>query len=560
MAVYEKLDLRHRAELALHYLTSMTDPKCDNLPYWLVGINEQPAVAKHCRVDDAELVASWGEALIRLRHMLGTDRGRDHETSYRKLVLRDFREDGLRYHHRYPWTESVFCSIHEMAYVLGYLAMVHEDTDGADKAVSDAGRGLVRRLRELAVRREGITFWGGDYEQARLSYFWPYDNFYEGAGWRPELWTGRGEEVIRNGMLIHSAVRWGEVAGDEAAMELARGLLNHLIYESRRFAGDRAYIGHVHSVVWIASGAVRLGRLTGAQEYVDWGREVYEFTRKNSSSFGWVPEYIGWHDPADEHCETCCIKDMIQCSLELVEAGYPGYYDAVDRFVRNQLVENQITETDFISVDNSREDTEESTWRNLDKRAMGGFSGGAEPNSISMTRFRALAGCCAGTAPQAMTMVWERSIRVRSDGALEVNMFLDPGKPALADVWTDYPTSGHVKVTPKRAGDLLLRLPAYASARVEVTAGGRPLAPTWRDGCLLIPEAQPNVQVEVRHSFPCEVRREAVAGREFKVSWRGNTVVQLHPKGGPLTLYERTTEEQGAPVKKTGQMKPRATN
>jgi len=562
MAEYQKLDLRHNAELALRYLTSMTDPKLDNLPYWLVGINQDPAVARHCRVDDAELVASWGEALVLLRRMLGTDRGRAHEESYRKLVLRDFRDDGLRYHHDYPWTQTIFCNIHEMAYVLGYLATVYSDTGGADRPVEAAARKLVRALRGLAVKREGITFWGGDYDQPRLSYFWPHDSVYEGTRWRPELWTGRGEEVIRNGMLIHSAVRWGEVSGDEAAMDLAEGLLNHLIHESRRFDTDQGYIGHVHSVVWIASGAVRFGRLTGQEQYVDWGRGVYEFTLKNSASFGWVPEYIGWHDPADEHCETCCIKDMIQCSLELIDAGYTQYYDVVDRFVRNQLVENQIEDGGFVRTDNSREDTEECTWRDLDKRVVGGFSGGAEPNSISVTRFRSVAGCCAGMAPQALAMVWERSVRTRKDGATEVNFLLDPGRPAVADVWTAYPHEGHVRVTPKREGDLLLRLPAYAGSDVQVEVGGKPQPPCWRGGCLLVPGAGAGVTVEVRHSFPRRTRREMVIGREFKVAWRGNTVVALHPEGDPLKLYQRTVAEKQKPGRKgkVSQITPRATN
>ena len=55
---YEKFEPLKNAEMALNYLTQMVDPKLDYLPYWLIYPNENPAFAKHCRVDDAELAAS----------------------------------------------------------------------------------------------------------------------------------------------------------------------------------------------------------------------------------------------------------------------------------------------------------------------------------------------------------------------------------------------------------------------------------------------------------------------------------------------------------------------
>ena len=56
---YEKFQPLQSAELALNYLTSMVDERYDYLPFWLIAAHENPAFARHCRVDDAELVASW---------------------------------------------------------------------------------------------------------------------------------------------------------------------------------------------------------------------------------------------------------------------------------------------------------------------------------------------------------------------------------------------------------------------------------------------------------------------------------------------------------------------
>ena len=83
---------------------------------------------------------------------------------------------------------------------------------------------------------------------------------------------------------------------------------------SRYFNYKMEFFGHVPSAVWFAGGLARLGRLTGREDYIVKAKGIYDFVRSMSSSFGWVPEYARWHEPAEEHCETCCIRDMIVCS------------------------------------------------------------------------------------------------------------------------------------------------------------------------------------------------------------------------------------------------------
>ena len=74
-ANYKAFDPINVAELAMNYLVSMTDDAFDHLPYWLLLPHKKPAEAAHCKVDDAELVASWFEGLSCLREMLGTEEG-----------------------------------------------------------------------------------------------------------------------------------------------------------------------------------------------------------------------------------------------------------------------------------------------------------------------------------------------------------------------------------------------------------------------------------------------------------------------------------------------------
>ena len=93
----------------------------------------------------------------------------------------------------------------------------------------------------------------------------------------------------------------------------------------------------------------------------------------------------------------------------------------INSFGRNQLSENQIKYTGYVTVDNTIPDKDGKTYRNLDKRLLGGYTGGSEPNSISLVRFRSIAGCCVGTGPIALGILWD-NIVTDEDGVMIVNI------------------------------------------------------------------------------------------------------------------------------------------
>ena len=240
---------------------------------------------------------------------------------------------------------------------------------------------------------------------------------------------------------------------------------------------------------------------------------------------------------SEEHCETCCIKDMIQCALELTDAGYDEGWDVANSYTRNQLVENQITSGSFVAVDNSLPDTVETTYRDIDKRIVGGFSGGAMPNSISLKAFRSIAGCCVGTAPQAIELVWNRVVTGRR-GRISVNLPID--KPdALARVETGYPNKGFIRVTPRRSGEVRIRKYDWMGRAPRVKVEGKPVRAVSTGSYLVVRGVKAGQGVEVTHPLRTVTRREVVRGRDIKVLWRGPDVVDVLPHGEPLRLYQR---------------------
>ncbi|HNQ35116.1 MAG TPA: hypothetical protein PKN80_03525 [bacterium] len=533
---YEKFQPRESARLALNYLVSMVDENLDRLPYWMVAPHENPAFAKHLRVDDAEIVASWYEGIDAVRRLLETPEGAEVQQSFYRHLMKSWGEHGLRFHEPYPWARTIHSQFHEMGYILSALNRILAN-DPSDHAAEARAAGLVRGLRELVIQRKKIVFWSGDFDIKETLYEFPNDLYVQGRGFDLSCHTGRGEQAIRNGVVLEPLVRRHQLTGDPVALDLAIGLANHLLGPSRYFNYRMEFFGHVHSSVWVAIGLIKLGRVTGETRYLEKGRLVYDYVRSLSSSAGWVPEYTQWKPMAEEHSETCCIKDMIECALELAEAGFPEYWNDANNFCRNQLVENQIKDGCFVAVDNRIPDNEERTYREIDRRIVGGFSGGAEPNCISLTRFRSIAGCCVGTAPQALQLVWDRTIQWQ-DRSLTVNFPVDRAT-GPATVETGYPNEGWLRVTRREAGPVAIRLYPWMGEGLKGRVNGKPVRIRTKDGLALFPSVPAGGTVELSHRLRSKLTREFVRGRVFTYLWRGSDVIDVRPQGQPLRIYQR---------------------
>ena len=535
---FEQFDPLENARLVHHYITHMVDQAEDNLPYWLLLPNKKPAEAAHCRVDDAELVGSWYEGLCCAMEILGTQDGDDVKQSLRRHLMKSWGEHGLRFCEPYPWTHTVHASFHEMGYILPALNKITEeypDDAEAERRTSE----LIRGMRSLVIERKVRTFWSGDFPEPEKLYEFPNDVYLKDGGFDLTRHTGRGEQSIRNALMLHALVRRYELRHDEAALDLAVGIANDVLGPSRYFNYKMEFFGHVHSAAWFACGLVYLGRLIHNDGYIQKGKEIYDYIRSLSSSFGWVPEYAQWHPPEEEHCETCCVRDMILCARELIRCGYDCYWDDFNRFARNQLVENQIRYTGYVTVDNTKPDENGITYRDIDKRMIGGFTGGSEPNSISLQRFRSVAGCCVGTAPTALKEVWDSAI-TNENGVFVVNVPMDQETDELL-LSSALPNEGKLRLTAKRACRAGFRLYGWMGDDLTFAVNGKP-ADVLRDGAVAYASLAAGDTLSLTFRVETREEKETVAGRPFTVVWRGCDVIDLLPRGEHVRLYQRDRE------------------
>ncbi|MCR5782043.1 MAG: hypothetical protein K6G90_04825 [Clostridia bacterium] len=536
--MYESFDLLKSAGLVRHYITNMVDRAYDNLPYWLLLPNKKPAEAAHCRVDDAELVGSWYEGLVCAMRMLGSDEGDEVKQSLRRHLMKSWGEHGLRFCEPYPWTHTVHSSFHEMGYILPALNLITEEYPEDEEAERRTSE-LIRGMRSLVIERKVRTFWSGDYQETEPIYEFPNDVYLKDGGFDLTRHTGRGEQAIRNALMLPALVRRWELKKDEVALDLAVGLANYVLGPSRYFNYKMEFFGHVHSAAWFSYGLVYLGRLTDNKTYIEKGKAIYDYIRSLSSSFGWVPEYAQWHPMDEEHCETCCVRDMIICARELTKLGYDEYWNDINLFARNMLMENQVRYTGYVTVDNSLPDGNGITYRDIDKRMIGGFTGGSEPNSISLERFRSIAGCCVGTAPTALKTVWD-SVITEENGVYTVNIPCDKETEALK-LESFLPNRGLIRVTAKKDCSVAFRRYEWMGD-VECEIRNAQCA-MKRDGDLLKTGLKAGNTLDL--TFPLRIRKkkENVRGETFTVLWRGCDVIGLLPKGEHVRLFQRDLSE-----------------
>jgi len=537
--MYEKFNPLESARLVHHYITNMTDKANDNLPYWLLLPNKKPAEAAHCRVDDAELVGSWYEGLVSAMQMLGTNDGEDVKKSLHRHLMKSWGEHGLRFCEKYEWTHTVHSSFHEMGYILPGLNKITEEYPD-DEENEMRIKALIKGMRSLVIERKVRTFWSGDFSETERIYEFPNDVYLKDTGFDLTRHTGRGEQAIRNAVMLQALVRRYELKKDEDALDLAIGIANYVLGVSRYFNYKMEYFGHVHSATWFACGLVKLGRLTDNKTYIQKGKAIYDYTRSISSSFGWVPEYAQWHPMSEEHCETCCIRDMIICADELIKCGYSQYWNDINLFARNQLMENQVKYTGYVVCDNTKKDENGITYRDIDKRMIGGFTGGSEPNSISLSRFRSIAGCCVGTAPVALKTVWDNVVTYENE-IFCVNIPCDK-ETETYKLESSIPNSPEVIFIAKKNGKFGFRKYLWLK-NPKIMLNSKNINFIETDE-IIYTQANAGDRITLIFDMETEAKKEIVRDTEFTVYWRGCDVIDITPRGEHIRLYQRDGDKE----------------
>ena len=202
-----------------------------------------------------------------------------------------------------------------------------------------------------------------------------------------------------------------------------------------------------------AYSVMEYGLATNNRDALDFARGVFDWGRANGTPLtGFFPEF---HVPGYHTCETCIVADMVTLAVKLSAGGVADHWDDVDRWVRNQFTEQQLTSTDWVYRMAERQPRKpvqpNEIGEKVPERNIGAFAGWAAPNDFTR-RYLGYEGsfmhCCMGNGTRAMYYTWQHILDYK-DEQLKVNLLLNRAS-AGADVYSHVPYQGKVEVKVKK--------------------------------------------------------------------------------------------------------------
>jgi hypothetical protein len=543
-------DLPYRAGLAINCLTRLLDESQDYLPYFDARYDAKPPVAIHIRWDYGDAVGRYTDAIKLARIMSGNTDNLDRDAALQRWAERLLGEDGLSWWPNSPY-KSPFpagqpghvadVTWTQRSTIVGlttqYLAT-------GDKHYADLAKGVIDGLNKLVLWEDGMAYFPREATDFRSG-----DVLYTENGWSTRTMLRAGWFGAILGALIWPLARFAAITGYEPAVRLARGIAEFALHGARLYRPDGRFCdliqGHFYARTTTAGGLVRLGLLTGNKEYVQMGERVYNHAKEWGTSYGWFPE-----DLMTMGCETCCIKDMIELAIDLALHVDPRYWNDVERFGRNHLLEAQLLRIDWMNSYNrpqpfTIEDSDRTTRDHVMERWLGGFAGWSGHNDWVCVR--GMMACCNASGARALYDLWHYGVTRDSDGT-SVNLLLSRATDdVIVKSWL--PFSGRVDIEIRTDRAVRVRVPDYVDHQsLEVRINDRLSAVEADKAWVRLPHAKRGDMVSMRFALPERSESVYMGYSTYEVAYRGDTVTTIVPPGKVYPLYQRTWAAQLAPT------------
>jgi hypothetical protein len=565
------LDLAERARLCVNALTECTDPDYDDELYWIVDLLAREPAMYHT-VDD-HVQAKFFSALPLNRTQCGSTQNLDVEHRLMQTVLKMQGPDGLLYipikgrpwalpATANPWaidplpTGDHWCSIVMNGRWLGGFCTYALKYPAGPWA--EAARRLARGLMNLCIVEGDIAYLTAMIAEPGKTPPKPAS--------RP-----RGLRAGLNGWVAHSLAQCARSLGLREAGDVAAKLMRYVLRDSGyfgpggeftyEFPGENRMI-HFHAHTAQIMAALEAVQVTGDQELLALAQRAYDYAVSQGEPLvGFFPEWLdykgGAYGEGQVSSEICEVADMIASALKLSLLGIDKW-DDVDRWVRNQFAECQLTDTGWLTDGHlDRADRklaplpgagcsgpEYGTTDRVIERAVGSFSGWPAINDFVQGKGWSVMHCCTGNATRAVYYVWEK-ILTQAEGKLRVNLLLNRASQ-WADVHSHIPYRGQVDVKIKQDLDLEIRLAEWVKPEeARCTVDGKPRDLTFDGRYARVGAVKTGQAVTLTFPIPERTERVIVEKRPYTLIRRGNEVVYIDPPGKNCPLYQRGHYRQG---------------
>lgn len=529
--------LPDRARLAMNSLTRCLNPDKDYLPYCLMDLTGNPPRMQHTQFDYSDHTSRVIDALLLAQAMTGTSEGEEQLEQLERLFWSGFDKDGLHYTPENPWSFRHANMHYQRSVINALLSLIL--VKGSEQAAVQA-LSLLKGLADISIKRAG--FWYFPFVE-RLPDGWPRGDW--------DILSYGVDPANTNGRLLFGLTRLYEVLEDPNAADLASAYAQHVMHHSSAFLPDGSFAtgmefreGHFHSRAVTMLGVIKYGHTFGDASAIEWGRRVYDRARTYGTSFGWFPERLV--ESRAHGCETCAIVDMMEAAIWLAKSGFPEYWEDAERYLRNQLLESQLTSIDWLEgSDEERADSPWETTVDVAWRSLGGFVGWSQPNDLVSKVMHEwdLYMCCSAQGVRGLFNAWSEAVS-GNDRQIRVNLLINHGGDR-ATVRSWLPHEGRIQVVPHRESEVLLRIPSWVDhRRISATAGGEPVSFVFAEPHYLrTPVLRAGHPVDFRFPVKETTRTDTVLDVTYTSEWRGDTVLDVSPPGVHAPLYQRSRLE-----------------
>lgn len=429
-------------------------------------------------------------------------------------------------------TEAAFFSLRA-----GPLPCNHDTPGGPLTSVDEHSiREAVHGLHALArYRVSARAVEAAEALIADIRRFWRAENDWDQDGVKSAYglpMTARPTFVEGVGRAIGPLTKLYEATGSGAALETAQDLAAHAT--ERFFLADGSYdadrLGaHTHSTTCTLSGLALLGSVTDDSGLLDRVRSFYDNgLRVIRDEVGWVRER---HHPNfhPEQGEMNNVGDVIETALILGRYFGDAYFEDAERFLRSQLLPSQVRDLSFMDEAPGGDER-----RDLRSRLLGLFGFNAVYGHLPLGKNQVTPSLDIVGGATASLCAAYRAIAPASGGVTRVNMLFDYESDAVR-VESPY-TSDALRITPKMAGDISVRVPSWASLD-ETTVDGQPAERCMVDGRINLGSPKVGRPMEIRLRLTERDLTVRHQHHHIRARLQGDAVVAMDDLGAGMAYF-----------------------
>ena len=556
--VPDTLDLAERAALSVNALTGAADPDHNYETYHGGHLDHTTPYMSHRA--GGPCMMKPVHALPLMRIMSGSTQNADYDAKMMEACTRTIEDDGLWWLpvEGRPWRQEVYkrdhvCIVSHARFMVALMDWYEID---GDSRWLDIVRRMADGLAELASHNEDRTWYNYAYTREGWQRDLSLSVEFTGDEQKPSRVEPERTSIYLQGHPLRAFSRWYAVSGDRRFLELAQRIARHM-YRPGAWGTDEGpsmvsqaehalWHGHYHSYTMGMKGMAEYAIATHDSQAMEFVARFYEWARYfGISRMGFFPAVVGPLESVKESvlkgygefpgvpCEACCIGDMTWLAARLSESGIGDYWEDVDQYARNQLIEHQLVDRGLIEAmieagPDHEIDARMETAENVLERNIGCFISGTDPTWA----YGWWTMCCNANVPMGLYKAWAGIVQGSGDVA-QVNL-LPNRASALVDVNSYLPYEGKVVLMNKSARKVHVRMPRWVHKKdVLCHLNGRHITADWLNNRLVLEDLKPGDSINIEFPLVETVEKHTEVGYdiEYTCRFKGNTLVDISPRG-----------------------------